>query len=118
MKRFNLEAQCGGCANLLNDINDIAKFYRRQRIMEDEARFCEDHNYNFYSLFSTIEVRWSASSFRALLKVFENWPYIIEHLKEMLDNPTDFDKDTKDKIRRLLEILLNKNFIALLALGK
>ena len=49
MKRFNLEAQCGGCANLLNDINDIAKFYRRQRIMEDEARFCEDHNYNFYS---------------------------------------------------------------------
>ena len=118
MKRFGLKPQCGGCANLMNDINDIARFYRRQKIMEDEERFCNEHNYNFYSLHRTIEVRWTASAYRALLSVFENWRYIIEHLQEMLDSPSNFDQDTLTKIGSLMEILLNKNFIALLALGK
>ena len=118
MKRIGLEPQCGGCANLINDINDIARFYRRQRIIQDEERFCEEHNYNFYSLHTTIDVRWTASAYRALLSVFENLPYIIQHLQEMLGNPSNFDKDTLAKIASLLEILLNKNFIALLALGK
>ena len=118
MKRFNLEAQCGGCANLINDINDLASFYHRQRIMEDEARFCEENNYSYFSLHRTIDVRWTASAFRSLLGVFENWPIIVQHLQEMLADTSGFDKDTRKKIASLLEILLNKNFILLLALGK
>ena len=118
MKRFNLEAQCGGCANLINDINDLASFYHRQRIMEDEARFCEENNYRYFSLHRTIDVRWTASAFRSLLGVFENWPFIVQHLQEMLADTSGFDKDTRKKIASLLEILLNKNFILLLALGK
>ena len=115
-----LEPQCPSCKWLNRDVNKLATFFKRQTVKEAKEKFCAENSIPNFHLHHTIEVRWTPSLYRSLLNIMANWKSIVQFLKEyILSLHARKDKDLIQMITEMLEeILIDKNFLAILSLGK
>ena len=105
----------------MKDVNAIAKYYKRHKVATSRVEYCERNNADkCFTLHKTIDIRWTPSTFRSLMSIFVNWNLIAGHLDEISKNENRFfDDDTNKKGSAILEEwFLDKNFLALLALGQ
>ena len=116
LKSIGLTPQCISCKDLMNYVNRIYVFYKKHKISVHKIAFCKRKNHPIFTLHKEIDVRWTPSTFKALITIFVYWPIIVEHLHELSRYPDD--PDIRLQAKKHLRVFTDKNFLAVLALGK
>lgn len=97
---------------LTNGIYSFFHSAKRAGILTEATKAFEEY---FYVLNYIFEVRWVASEFEAVRKIFDMFSSIIASLERIAGAEDEFDNDAKVRAKGYLKQMQNRNYIAFAA---